>query len=52
MIQKNFLKSNSEKYYLLLSIDKNNSLRVVKFSITNNKCDKLLRMKIDSQLSF
>ena len=44
--RKNFLKTNSEKYHLLLSTDKNYALRVGEFTIINRKCEKLLGKKL------
>ena len=50
--ENNLLKSNADKYNLLLSSSDAVSLRVSEYDIRNSECENLLGVKFDNKLTF
>jgi len=46
------MKSNADKCHLLISTNKPTKIKIGDFDITNSKCEKLLGVKFDHNLSF
>ena len=50
--ENNLLKSNADKYHLLVSSSDAVNLRVSEYDIKNSECEKLLGVKFDNKLTF
>ena len=48
----NLTKSNSDKYYLLVSTSNKVNIRIDTSDISNTKCEKLFGVKFDHKLTF
>ena len=44
----NILKSNADKYHLVVSSNENVSIRVSEYEIRNSVCEKLVGVKLDN----
>ena len=48
----NLMKANPEKCHLLMNVNRPATIKIGKYTISNGYCEKLLGVKIDSQLNF
>ena len=52
MVEKQPLKSNGDKYHLLVSSNEYVDIGVNEYDIRNSVCEKLLGVKLDNKLKF